>query len=146
MTRALLALIAVIALSGCDKPEPKQLGVRDAWVRLSAVPGRPGAAYFTLDGGAAPDRLIGVESPSVATIELHAGGMDGHMMTMKPLAGADVPADGHAAFAPGGNHAMLIGVDPTVQRGGTLPLAFRFQSGRRLETEAKVLAASDAAP
>lgn len=146
MRHALFALLAVTALGTCEKPVPKELAVRDAWVRLAAVPGRPGAAYFTIQGGAAADRLIAVESPSVATIELHAGGMEHGMMTMKPLPGANIPADGEAVFGPGGNHAMLFGVDRSVQPGTALPLTFRFQSGKALEAEAKVLAAGDAAP
>ena len=146
MPRTFLALLAVTALAGCQEPEPRQPSVRDAWVRLAAVPGRPAAAYFTLAGGAEPERLIAVESPRVATVELHAGGMEGGMMTMKPLPGADVPANGETSFAPGGNHAMLFGVDPSIQPGGALPLAFRFQGGKTLQTQAKVLAAGDAAP
>jgi copper(I)-binding protein len=146
MRRILPLLLAFAAMVGCQKPAPKELAVRDAWVRLAAVPGRPGAAYFTLAGSATPERLIAVESPRIAKVELHAGGMEGGMMTMKPMAGADVPADGEASFAPGGSHAMLFGVDPAIQPGGTLPLAFRFQSGKRLEAEAKVLAAGDAGP
>jgi periplasmic copper chaperone A len=146
MLRLPVALFAVAALVACQKPEPRTLAVTGAWVRLAAVPDRPGAAYFKLAGGETPERLIAVESPRVATIELHAGGMAGGMMTMKPLSGADVPANGQTAFAPGGNHAMLFGVDPSIRPGSALPLTFRFQSGKTLTANATVYAAGDIAP
>lgn len=139
-------LLAVCLLAGCREPEPRTLAVEQAWVRLAAVPGRPGAAYFTVRGGEEADRLLAVESRKVATLELHQGGMADGMMTMKPMTGADIPAKGETAFAPGGNHAMLFGVDPSVQPGGSLRLAFRFRSGTTLSTDAKVLAAGDAEP
>ena len=146
MLRPLVALFAVAALAACQKPEPKTLDVTGVWVRLAAVPDRPGAAYFKLAGGDTPERLIAVESPKVATIELHAGGMEGSMMTMKPMSGADVPAKGVTAFAPGGNHAMLFGVDPSIRSGSALPLTFRVQSGKALTANATVYAAGDMAP
>ena len=146
MLRPLVAFFAVATLAACQKPGSRTLDVTGVWVRLAAVPDRPGAAYFKLVGGETPDRLIAVESPKVATIELHAGGMEGGMMTMKPMSGADVPAKGQTVFAPGGNHAMLFGVDPSIQRGGALPLTFRFQSGKALKANAAVYAAGDMAP
>ena len=151
MRRLLLASLAFTLLAGCQQPEARQpapatLAIDGAWVRLAAVPGRPGAAYFTVRGGGAPDRLVAVTSDKVETIELHQGGTEGGMMTMKPMAGVDIPAGGAVAFAPGGNHAMLFGVDPSVRPQAMLPLSFRFQSGKTLAAQAKVMAAGDAAP
>lgn len=146
MRRLLIAPLAFALLAGCQKPEPKALAIEDAWVRLAAVPGRPAAAYFTVKGGDAPDRLVSVTSDKARTVELHQGGMTGGMMTMEPIAGADIPPGGEIAFAPGGGHAMLFDVDPSVQPGTKLPLAFRFKSGRTLSADARVLAAGDAGP
>ncbi|SNS32457.1 hypothetical protein SAMN06295912_104138 [Sphingomonas laterariae] len=120
--------------------------IADAWVRLSPVAGRPAAAYFTVRGGDAADRLIGVESAKVGRIELHEGGMKDGMMTMRAIDGVDVPADGEASFAPGGNHAMLFDVAADVGPGGELPLTFRFASGKSVEAMARTQAAGDAAP
>lgn len=146
MRRALAALAALFAVAGCQKPPPQSVEVRDAWVRLPAVPGRPAAAYFTLAGGPTAERLIAVKSPRVGRVELHEGGMHDGMMTMRPLDGADVAAGGEAKFEPGGNHAMLFRVDPSVQPGRDLPLAFRFASGKAIQVDAKVLAAGDPSP
>lgn len=144
--RSVLALLAVGSLAACEKPAPRELAIKDAWVRLAAVPGNPAAAYFTVHGGAAADRLTAITSDKVATVEMHRMGMEGGMMTMEPLTEAVVPANGDLIFATGGNHAMLFGADPSVKPGGKLPLTFRFKSGKALTAEAKVLAAGDAAP
>lgn len=146
MRRPLLALLALASLAACEKPAPRELAISDAWVRLAAVPGNPAAAYFTVHGGATADRLASVNSDKVATVEMHKMGMENGMMTMEPLPEPEVPANADLIFASGGNHAMLFGVDPSVKAGGTLPLTFRFGSGKTLTAEAKVLAAGDAAP
>lgn len=147
MGRFAATALALLALAGCQsEPGPEQAAVRDAWVRIAAVDGRPAAAYFNLDGGRAPDRLVAVTSDKVATIELHEGGMAGGMATMRPMAGVDVPAGGTVAFVPGGNHAMLFGVDPSIKADGTLPLRFRFGSGLTVAVQAHVVAAGGAAP
>ena len=144
MPRLLAATaIAVLALaSGCHPRATAALSASDAWVRLAAVPGRPAAAYFTIQGGAQPDRLVRVTSPAAATIELHesmAGGM-------RPIAGADVRAGGTLAFAPGGRHAMLFGLSPKVAPGGAIELRFTMASGRTIDGEAEAIAAGDPAP
>jgi copper(I)-binding protein len=148
MHRTLQALAVAALLAGCSEPAAKpvapKLAVADARVTLSPVPGRPAAAYLTLTGGAADDRLIALGSPQVATIELHEGGMRNGMMTMARVTGINVPAGGPAELAPGGDHAMLFGVDPAIRPGGTLPLTLSFASGARLETRATVRGAGDA--
>lgn len=146
-----LAIAAVMALAGaCSREAPPAPGVSGAWLRLPAVAGRPGAAYFTLHGGAAPARLVAVDSARIATIELHesmagTGDMAG-MTGMKPIASVDVPAGGSVAFAPGGRHAMLFGIDARVKPGDPVPLGFRFAGGARLTASARAIAAGDPAP
>ena len=80
-----IALAAAALLAGCHAHAPDGPVASDAWVRLAAVPGRPAAAYFKLRGGAAADRLVAVASPAATRAELHEGGMEGSMMTMRPL-------------------------------------------------------------
>lgn len=145
MRALLMSMIVAAALAGCGKPVPPPpaatLSVAEAWVRLSPVPGRPAAGYFSLTGGATADRLTRIDSDKVATIELHEGGMKNGMMTMKRIADVAVPAGGSVTFAPGGNHAMLFGVDPSVVPGATLPLRLTFASGATLTADARVVAA-----
>lgn len=140
--RPLLALsVALLMLGGChakggDKPQ-----IRDAWVRMAAVPGRPAAGYFTLKGAKADDKLLRIDSAVVKTIELHQGGMQGGMMTMKPITDVPLPAGATIEFAPGGNHAMLFDIDTAITPGTAIPMLFTFESGARIEVEAKTVPA-----
>lgn len=141
-----IPLLAALLVASChgSAEEPK---VTHAWVRLPAVAGQPGAAYFTLTGGSRPERLVKVASALAGRAELHASmkGMGG-MATMKPLDGIDLPADGTISFAPAGNHVMLYGIDPVVKPGTAIPIRFGFASGRTAEGEAKTVSAGEGAP
>lgn len=118
-----------------------QAEVRQAWARLPVLADRPGAAYFTLVGGKEADRLIAISSPRVERIELHEGGSHGGMATMRPIDSVAVGVGEQVAFAPGGRHAMLFGIDPALQAGQRLPLTFRFASGLEVGAEAELRAA-----
>ena len=143
---ARLAPLALIALAGCHKEA--KLSADQAWVRLPAVAGRPGAGYLTIHGGPEPERLLAVESAAAGSTELHEsmkmgpGGMTG----MQRLDGLDVPANGTVTFAPNGKHLMMFGLSATLKAGGTIPLSVRFEKARPLTIEAKVVGAGDAAP
>jgi len=140
--RGLLILsMTVLMLAGCGAKATDKPQVRDAWVRLAAVPGRPAAGYFTLKGGKADDKLLRIDSALVKAIELHEGGMSGGMMTMKPIAAVPLPAGATIEFAPGGNHAMLFDIDKAITPGTAIPLLFSFANGVKVEVEAKTVPA-----
>lgn len=142
--RRMLAMAGLMMLvTGCEQAATPSLAVSDAWVRLAPVPGRPAAAYFTVTGGETTDRLTGISSAKVATIELHESMEHGGMMSMKPIASIEVAAKTRVTFEPGAKHAMLFGVDPSVTPGASLPLDFRFASGRTLRIDAKTVTAGD---
>jgi periplasmic copper chaperone A len=142
-----IALLApLLLLAGCHNraSEPQ---VTHAWVRLPAVAGQPAAAYFTLHGGRRTERLVRMESALAAKTEMHQSmaGMGG-MATMAALSHVDIPAGATVAFKPGGNHAMLIGLDPVVKAGTAVPLRFGFADGTTAEAEAKTVSAGEDAP
>lgn len=144
MKRILLALPLLLAACHREADAP---GVTQAWVRLPAVAGRPGAAYFTLKGGKAGDKLVRVESALVSHVELHASMKGpGGMASMAPLQSVDLPAGATVAFAPDGRHAMLFGIEDVVKPGTAIPLRFGFASGKTAEAEAKTVAAGEDAP
>lgn len=144
----LIAALAapLLPLGACHRASEAP-AIGRAWVRLPAVSGQPGAAYFTIRGGRAATRLARIESALAARAELHESmaGVGG-MMAMRPLDGIDVPAGGTIAFAPGGRHAMLFSIDPAVKPGTAIPLRFGFTDGRTAEAEAKTVAAGEDAP
>lgn len=140
---ALAALAAL--LGGCGaKPGAR---VDGAWVRLPAVAGRPGAAYFTLKAGDAPVTLVALKTPAAARVELHESmGDHSGTMTMTPLSSVAVPAGGSVRFAPGGKHAMLFDIAPGTTAGSETVLTLTLSDGRTLDAKAAVRGAGDAAP
>lgn len=149
MRTAWTAMVAAVALAGCQ--QAPELKAEKAWVRLPAVAGHPGAAYFTIHGGPRPDTLVAVSTPAALRAELHesmkrseANGAP--MMTMQPIRDIGVPTGGTVVFAPGGKHVMLYDLGPAVKAGGTMPLTLSFASGRKLDVAAKVVGAADPAP
>jgi periplasmic copper chaperone A len=128
MFRAAFVFLPVIALlTACGQGDPA-VNVTDAVVRLPAVQGNPGAAYFTLRANRTPMRILGVSSPQVQRIELHESEMAGGRMRMGPLEDNSFGAEGVKVFEEGGPHAMLFGISPAVQAGGTLRVTFDFDN------------------
>jgi copper(I)-binding protein len=145
MRLPIAGVIAALMLAGCGaKPAAK---VEGAWVRLPAVAGRPGAAYFTLKAGQQPLTLVSVKTPAAVRTELHES-MTGHsgMMSMTPLQQVAMPANGALTFAPGGKHVMLFDVNPALKAGGTTTLTLALADGTTIETPATVRGAGDPAP
>ncbi|WP_213982096.1 copper chaperone PCu(A)C [Sphingomonas sp. dw_22] len=142
--RIFAGIVAVAFLSACQPAETKADG---AWVRLPAVAGRPGAAYFSLHGGAKPDTLVAVSAPFALRAEMHESMKGDHgMMSMAPVKDIALPAGETVTFAPGGKHVMLFSVGPNVKAGDTVPVILSLASGARLEASAKVVGAGDPAP
>lgn len=143
MRRLIIPVMALLMLAGCQPKGGEKLAVKDGWVRLPPVPGRPAAAYFTIEGAAKDDRLVRIDSAVVEKIELHESIMSGGVMTMRQLADVPVPAGAKIAFAPGGSHAMLFNVDARITPGTAIPMLFSFASGAKVEVEAKTVQAGE---
>lgn len=140
---ATASVLAAFALGSSCAREPK-LSVDGAWVRLSAAPRGPAAAYFTVHGGPKDDRLMEVSSPVVIRIEMHQSMTSGGMASMKAIdGGVAIPAGGTVDFQPNGRHLMLFYVNPGIVPPRTLELNFSFASGERLVVDATVARAGD---
>ncbi|HEY0412824.1 MAG TPA: copper chaperone PCu(A)C [Allosphingosinicella sp.] len=133
---AAIAALALLA-AGCAR-KPDGIRVLDAWIRLPAVKGEAGAAYFRIEGGAEGTKLAGVSSPMVRRIALHESMAKGGMARMKPLKDVAFSYDGKILFEPGGKHAMLFGLAPGVKEGASLPLTFAFDAAPPVTVEAEV--------
>lgn len=141
MRRPLFLLAALLSLAACHQKDAEKPQIRDAWVRMAAVPGRPAAGYFTVKGGAADDRLVRIDSAVVKRIEMHDNmaveSLDGAVMAMRPIANLPVAAGTKIEFAPGGKHAMLFDIDPAITPGTEIPMLFTFASGYKIQAGAK---------
>jgi periplasmic copper chaperone A len=145
MKRLVPLLAVLICVQACDRrPEAPSATVENAVVTLPAVPARPGAAYFTLRTNHDRTRLTGVSSPQVGRIELHQTVRQGGVSRMGPLRDTIFSPDAPLTLEPGGRHAMLFEMDPSLRPGGRLRLTFTFERAPQVSVEAEVRAPGDA--
>lgn len=143
--RGILGIVSLAVLASCQ--QPAELRADGAWVRLPAVAGNPGAAYFTIHGGDKADTLLAVTTRAALRTEMHQSMKDDHgMMAMEPIREVAIASRAVVAFAPGGQHVMLYDIGPNVHAGERIPIALDFASGRRMEIQAMVVAPGGSAP
>ncbi|WP_229664304.1 copper chaperone PCu(A)C [Sphingomonas metalli] len=139
------AAAATAMLAACS--QPAELRVDSAWIRMPAAAGRPGVVYFTVHGGEAPARLIAISSAWAIRTDMHESmGGPGGMASMKPIDHVDIPARADVAFAPGGRHAMVYGINPAVHVGDTMTFTFTFADGQRIRRIARVVGPAASGP
>ena len=141
---SLIALAAPFSLIACGDPAPTYID--QAWVRLSPNKDTPSAGYFVAHGGDADTRLRGVLTDYALKVEMHESMDHGGMMTMKPVTSVDIPAKTKVAFAPGGKHLMIWGVNDTAISRGKMTLTFLLSNGDRLLVDAAIQKPGAAAP
>ncbi len=142
---AVFALAASPALAQTD-PAATRPTVEHAWARATVAVVKTGAAYFTITGHGAADRLLSATTPVAERAELHMTGNDGNVMRMRPVDGLAVPATGAVTLDPGGYHLMLVGLRQPLVAGQHFPLALTFQNAGAMRVEVVVEAAGAARP
>ena len=138
--RSILATAALLALAACGASgsEAPAVEVEDVAVTLPAVPGRPGAAYFTLRTEHEEMRLVSISSPSADGVELHEMREENGVWRMAAMKEGRFPPSGEMKFEPGGRHAMLFGLDPKLKEGATIDLTFNFDPAPPVTVHAEV--------
>jgi copper(I)-binding protein len=153
-------LFAALALTACGNKEqpaaqhkaapapaaPAQgISVSDGRMVLPAVPGTPGAVYFTVhndSAGAVTLDAADVQGAKMAM--LHTMNMvDGHT-DMQEVKAMDVPAGGELVFAPAGRHVMATDLDAGLKPGGTTNVTLSFADGEKATFPVEILAAGNA--
>lgn len=144
--RCLLACAAALLLVACDagEAEPPTASVENAWIRLPAVSGRPGALYFRAEGTAHPIRIVGITSPRAERIEMHQTVTENGVSRMIRLEDDAFGPGEPLVFEPGGKHAMLFGLDPALELGDTIPVTITFDPAPPVTVEAEVRGPGDA--
>lgn len=124
-----LALAAGTALAG-------GITIRDAYTFPTPAPGAPAAGFLVIDNSGGADRLLSVDSPSAAPVEIHEMSMTGGVMKMRALGdGLPVPSKGTVALQPGGYHLMLFNPAQPVQAGDRIKLTLHFAKAGVVQTE-----------
>jgi len=143
----LAALCLPLSLAGCDYGRAESVRVKDAYVRLAALPGRPAAGYLSVHATAGHGDLVQVSSPQAGRVEMHETmAMGGSMSVMRPLARVAMDEKNEVAFTPGGRHLMIFNPDPALKPGGQIGLTLQFAGGAKISAPARLIAAGDDAP
>ena len=133
---SLFALAAPFTLAACGDPTPTYID--QAWVRLSPNKDTPSAGYFVVHGGDAATQLRGVLTDYALKVEMHESMDHNGMMMMQKVDSVDIPAKTKVAFAPGGKHLMIWGVNDTAISRGKMTLTFLLANGDRLLVDAAI--------
>ncbi|WP_295525567.1 copper chaperone PCu(A)C [Novosphingobium sp. Chol11] len=155
MRLLLAAALAVLplALAACQPsaPEPASstaapdaapgIALKDAVIQLPAVAGRPGAAYFTVSqSGGAARKLVAVYVDGAKRSEMHESGMKDGMMTMAEVKEVALGDGKTVIFKPGGYHAMLFEVVPSLRAGESAEITITLDNGDKVSAPAKIKA------
>ncbi|WOB25886.1 MULTISPECIES: copper chaperone PCu(A)C [Xanthomonas] len=119
-----------------------------AWSRATP-PGAPVAGgYLTLrNQSATPDRLVAVESPASAQVEIHEMTMDGGVMKMRHLEqGLVLPPGKDVVLGTGGTHLMFIAPHAPFEQGKPVVATLVFEHAPRVQVQFDVRALGASAP
>ena len=131
------ALLLVVA--GCGQEHTGDpIVVRDAWIR-EPPPRSPAAGYLVIENrGGEPVELVAVATEAAEQTEIHVMEYKNDRMTMRRVAGLQVPAGGEVALKPGGTHLMLMELRQPLRDGDEVELVLRFGNGTERRTQVPV--------
>ena len=139
---AALALMAIAAgAAAADGPKVSQ-----AWARATAPGVDVGAAYLTIDGGAADDILVSASTARATMVHLHTVEESGGVAKMRAVEGIKVPAGKRVVLAPKGTHIMLMGLSKPLVAGESFPLELRLAKAGAVGVTVLVRSAGSDAP
>jgi copper(I)-binding protein len=145
MTPSIRAFAVLSLLAACAAAvEPP--AISDAWIRATPPGARTAAAYLTITGGAAADRLVGASTPAAGAVEIHTHVAAGGLQRMVRLEDLGLPAGEPVRLEPGGMHLMLLDLAAPLEAGTKVRLSLRFAAAGALELEVPVVDARGGAP
>jgi copper(I)-binding protein len=121
----LMVVMASLLLSACGAEG--DIEVHQPWARVAMMAGNS-AVYFELHNHTAnTDALIGASSDVAEAVEVHLSSMDANgVMQMARQDSVPLEPDAEIAFAPGGYHVMLIGLNRDLKAGDHFQLTLHF--------------------
>jgi len=140
----MLAASASFLLVSCGQGDI--LFADKAVVNLYPVEGNPSAGYMNLHGGRVDVALVGVTSDDVLRMEMHETVEKDGMASMAKLKSIPVPAGKTVKLEPGGKHLMIWGVGEGSKKRGLLTMTLIYSNNDRIEINAVVKNAGEAAP
>ncbi len=148
-------VLAGLALTSCDREssEPAEaapegrpgVSVSDARLILPAVSGNPGVLYFdVIDNGDKPSVIRAADVVGAQSTSIHDTITTDGNTSMSESLPVNLPKGTTFKFEPGGKHVMVMGLDESLEAGGTTEVTITFLGGDKLSFPAEVKAAGDA--
>ncbi|AYV46120.1 hypothetical protein CFHF_16330 [Caulobacter flavus] len=136
----LLSVLALAPMLAAAAPRAVEVDVRQAWARPVAGAGMNSAGYMVLaNRGRTPITLTGASSPLARELIVHRTTQKDGVSSMRAMGqGLVIPPGGQVAFAPGGNHFMIMGLKRPLKPGERLALTLAFDGGRKVEAQMAV--------
>jgi copper(I)-binding protein len=144
MRRSLLGCSIAIAMAlarGGQAHEVKwgALDIFHPSAPAAATEAKNAVVFMTIDNrGAAPDRLLGAESPVVERVELHRHETDNGSIEMRPVDAVDLPSGASVKLTASGVHLMLVGLRQALVEYGTFPMTLIFEDAGRVDVEIQI--------
>jgi periplasmic copper chaperone A len=120
------SVMAFMVLGMAHAVSAQSIEVKDAWVRGTVPAQRSTGAFMDITAKQAV-RLLSIDSPIAASVELHNMTMTNGVMKMFPVDGLDIAAGKTAKLAPGGYHVMMMGLKQQMKTGERVPLKLTFE-------------------
>lgn len=142
-------LAATLALSACGSSNTeRRTAAGDVVVVDPVVPEPPanlGSAYMVIrNTGAAPERLLRVETDLAGAVELHqTRAVDGRLGMVR-VESVEIAPGGEFSMESGGFHVMLIDLKRSLRQGERVPLTLTFERAGTVRVEALVVATAGA--
>ena len=148
-----LIITALLILANCktesqDEPstqttaiqqlESDTLVVREAWTRPGAAGGNSAAYLTILNGRAATDTLLSIQTNAAKKAEIHRSFSDGDMAGMKPAGPLPIAPDSVLQLKPGGLHIMIIQLNRPLADGDSIRLDLQFTGAGKTSVTAPV--------
>ncbi len=140
------SLVATPALAHDYKIGSIEIG--QPWSRATPSTAPSAGGFLTLaNKGAAPDRLLAIQSPAAKQVEIHEMKMDGTVMRMRQLENGVALAPGQTVeLKPGGYHVMFIGLKAPFMKDERVPATLVFEKAGKVDVEFAVEALGAAQP
>lgn len=133
----LLVLLLLAAPAAAHEFTAGPLTIHHPWSRATPPTAKVAGGYLEIvNAGAAPDRLVAVETDAAGRTELHLTTTVDGVMQMRPLPdGIEVPAVGSVTLAPGGLHVMFLELKAPFAEGQRIAAVLVFAEAGRVAVE-----------
>jgi copper(I)-binding protein len=126
-------IIFACALTLAASTAMAKVTVSEPWIRATVAQQPTAGAYMQLHSSANA-RLVSVQSPLGAKVEVHEMSMQDNIMRMRQVDGLALPAGKTVELKPGAYHLMMTGLKHELKAGDHVPMTLTIEQDGKRET------------